>query len=69
MYSTQAIENIRKSLQDNNGVNLAFCVCDNQKFNSIVLAYRNNEISLESATQKALSTIIEQPKKRRKACG
>lgn len=36
-------------------------VCDNQKFNSIVLAYRNNEISLESATKQALSTIIEQP--------
>lgn len=61
MYSTQAIENIRKSLQATNGVNLAFCVCDNQEFNSIVLAYRNNEISLESATKLALSTIIEQP--------
>lgn len=59
MYSTQAIENISKSLQENNGINLAFCVCDNQRFNSIVLAYRNNEISLESATQKALSTIID----------
>ncbi|QFT13370.1 hypothetical protein FIV04_25805 (plasmid) [Vibrio sp. THAF190c] len=61
MYSTQAIEDIKNSLYETSGVNLAFCVCDNQKFNSIVRAYRNNEISLEIATNQALSTIIVQP--------
>jgi len=61
MYSTQAIEDIRKSLQTINGINLTYCVCDNQKFNAIVQAYRHGEISLESATKQAMSTIIEQP--------
>lgn len=63
MYSTQAIEDIRKSLLETNGVNLAFCVCDNEKLNSIILAYRHGDISLENAAKQALSTIIEQPQK------
>jgi hypothetical protein len=58
----QQNQNIRKSLQAINGINLTYCVCDNQKFNVIVRAYRHGEISLESATTQAMSTIIEQPK-------
>ncbi|MGD8116931.1 hypothetical protein [Vibrio sp. TRT 29B02] len=60
MYSTQAVENIRRSLLETNGVNLAFCVCDNKKLDSIILAYRHGDISLENAAKQALSTIIEQ---------
>lgn len=61
MYSTQAIEDIAKFIRDNNGVNLAFCVCDNQKFNAIVRKYRHGDISLENAATQTLSTIVEQP--------
>ena len=63
MSSTQAIEDIRKSLLETKGVNLTFCVCDNQAFNSIVRAYRHGDITLENATIKAYSTIIDHPKK------
>ena len=64
MYSTQAIEDIRESLLETKGVNLTFCVCDNQAFNSIVRAYRHGDITLERATIKAYSTIIDHPKKK-----
>lgn len=62
MYSTQAISNIAELLKEAHGVCLALCVCDNQKFNLIVNAYRQGEITLEIAAQEALSTIIKQPK-------
>lgn len=61
MYSTQAIADINNYLKENNDVNLAFCVCDNQKLNKIIRAYRHNEISLENAAAQTLTTIIEQP--------
>ncbi|GIB00137.1 hypothetical protein D6U78_10930 [Vibrio cholerae] len=59
MYITQAINNINRSLMETKGINLTYCVCDNEKFNTIVFAYRTRKITLDEATVQIVSTIIE----------
>ncbi|EGR2118920.1 hypothetical protein D0C17_13455 [Vibrio cholerae] len=59
MYITQAINNINRSLMETKGINLTYCVCDNENFNTIVFAYRTGKITLDEATVQIVSTIIE----------
>ncbi|USD58829.1 hypothetical protein J4N45_09840 [Vibrio sp. SCSIO 43140] len=61
MRSTEAISHIASLMNSKYEINLAFCVCDNHKFNAVVKAYRNGEVSLDTATALALETIVEQP--------
>ncbi len=59
MYNTQVITEISDAMKAKSNINLAFCICDNQAFNRIIKAYRNGDISLESAVEQALLTIKE----------
>ena len=59
MYNTQVITEISDAIKAKSNISLAFCVCDNQAFNRIIKAYRNGDISLDSAVEQVLSTIKE----------
>ncbi|MCF6454592.1 hypothetical protein L1076_23700 [Vibrio sp. MMG022] len=57
MHSSQAIAEINSVLKAKSNVNLAFCICDNQKLNRVIKAYRYGDISLDSAAEQALTTV------------
>ena len=59
MHSTQAIAEISSAIKSKHNINLAFCICDNQRLNRIIKAYRYGDISLDSATEQVLPIIKE----------
>jgi hypothetical protein len=60
MSITAAMSKLNKAVEQETGVNLAFVVIDNSKFNSIFKAwYRMQEITLADAVAQVADLLIE----------